>query len=566
MNAENPKPGQPVKFKIRGPVDEETLRGVGLPKAMTSRWLRAVLTTPIPDSPKAETLRLTPVALKAKAEGLTPDLLFTNSTLVDGSKEYLPFGETPKMGDAFYLACRDALSKPGVTLTLQVKVVAPDPPKLVWEYSRVVEAMPREVRGPIRWWTELLYFQLTDGTESLTKSGVISLMRPPGITKALVADEVAYWFRVRVAAGSYRRVPRVKRFQLGPETTLAEVVNAKQDIVVLADADFDPFDAVLNVGGEFVQVAEVINRSRLRVKPSFEKRHDIGSPVQRRELSAKSVAGIVNIPKRGETFINIDLPILNPDPKQLRRVLLVNDLANPEFVIVKGVEHREGVPDGWALVLRNPLRFDHQPYTGMRRVTGFFGFTPDGPEEFAQPFLPFGEQPGPANFFFFGTAEDFPGMLDIHVEVEPKVELAWEFLGASGWRDLDVISDQTHKLVQDGEIQLQFKEGESIIDGEVNGRRNYWIRTRIKSGNYGVPAELVPIDPADPSKGFKIKPGTGGLSPPVIRKLSVNYEAKRLCQVVTQNGFYFTNQTSTNENRFAPFCSVKDLPTPVHNE
>ncbi|MEK7994858.1 MAG: hypothetical protein AAB403_13725, partial [Planctomycetota bacterium] len=520
---------------------------------MASRWLRAVLTTPLPDSPEAETLRLTQVALKAKAEGLTPDLLFTNSTLVDGSKEYLPFGETPKVGDAFYVACHDAFSNPGATLKLEVEV-EPSAPTVTWEHSS----------GPNQW-TELPHDMLSDGTGSFTHGGIIELVPPSGIERTSVGDVDAFWFRLRISSGTYRGAPLVQRFQLTSQTSLAQDVGP--DSITVTTPNFADKDAVLKVGDEFVQVTEK-RATEFKVAPPFLQRHDKGAVVQTRDISTP-VARLTMEAKGGQKTLVI---AREPPPRYLGRTLMIDDEATRrEFI---GVRYLRPIAPGgpqWYLGIADPLRFDHQDALTLRTVTDFLGFAGSQPVNFARPFYPFSEQPSPANLFFFGTAEGFPPKLTIQVDLEmapPKVDLAWEFLGASGWQDLKVIPDHdtTKKLIQDGQINLQLPKDKSIIEAEVNGRRNYWIRTRIKSGNYGVPSELVPLDPADPSKGFKIKPGTGGLSPPVIRKLRVDYEAARLCQVVTQNGFYFTNQTSANVNGFAPFCSVKDLPTPVHNE
>ena len=57
-----------------------------------------------------------------------------------------------------------------------------------------------------------------------------------------------------------------------------------------------------------------------------------------------------------------------------------------------------------------------------------------------------------------------------------------------------------------------------VIGGRVNGEDGLWIRVRIQSGDYGKAAEYIEVDPNDPSKGFKLKEGTGNLAPPLVTK------------------------------------------------
>ena len=72
-----------------------------------------------------------------------------------------------------------------------------------------------------------------------------------------------------------------------------------------------------------------------------------------------------------------------------------------------------------------------------------------------------------------------------------------------------------------------------------------------RPGDYGKPAEYVEINPNDPSKGFKLKEGTGNLAPPLVATLTLSYKAEGIPQsVVTQNGFLLTDQTVANEQRF----------------
>ena len=72
--------------------------------------------------------------------------------------------------------------------------------------------------------------------------------------------------------------------------------------------------------------------------------------------------------------------------------------------------------------------------------------------------------------------------------------------------------------------------------------------SRIQSGDYGKAAEYIAVDPNDPSKGYKLKEGTGNLAPPLVTRLTLSYQAQAFRKrLVTQNGFLLTDQTDANQ-------------------
>ena len=89
-----------------------------------SRWLRCRLLTPITQSalalsgmvraatlPKLRSIVITVDVKRGPAEGLVPDLGFINGAPLDLSKDFLPFGDKPKLQDTFFLASAEAFSK-----------------------------------------------------------------------------------------------------------------------------------------------------------------------------------------------------------------------------------------------------------------------------------------------------------------------------------------------------------------------------------------------------------------------------------------------------------------------
>ena len=72
---------------------------------------------------------------------LIPDVAFANQQPLDVTRAFLPFGDKPKIGDAFYIGQRAAFGQPGSAITLKIKLASPPPGatvpssdlKLKWE-------------------------------------------------------------------------------------------------------------------------------------------------------------------------------------------------------------------------------------------------------------------------------------------------------------------------------------------------------------------------------------------------------------------------------------------------
>ena len=89
-----------------------------------SRWLRGRLITPITigakgrlnmvhaaDLPKVRGVLIEVQLLCPLGEGLAPEFAFNNTSPIELGNDFFPFGEQPKLSDAFYLASTEAFSK-----------------------------------------------------------------------------------------------------------------------------------------------------------------------------------------------------------------------------------------------------------------------------------------------------------------------------------------------------------------------------------------------------------------------------------------------------------------------
>lgn len=201
-----------------------------------SRWLRCRLLTPIDRSSKgrAGMVRATelPVvrAVSADVHGSSgvvhPAGGFSNALPLDLTKAFRPFGEQPRIGDAFYLRGGEALSVPGATVKLAIVVanpalppdgaVSPEPPSgtdprpayasddltlsweawngILWECCGISKKDSTEGRPGF-----------VDDTSRFTRSGKIELPLPSSLTETTVQGVRGFWIRVRILSGNYGR-------------------------------------------------------------------------------------------------------------------------------------------------------------------------------------------------------------------------------------------------------------------------------------------------------------------------------------------------------------------------
>ncbi len=572
-----PNMGSPDQTKIRGVSTTADVQ-----KGVQSRWIQASLTTPLPDESLAQTLQISNLELVVKGNGLLPDFAFSNDAILDVTKACYPFGETPKAGDAFYLGSQEVFTKPDANITLNVTVEKPAPPTLVWEYwdpkADAWEPLPSNV--------------VRDGTGSFTADGTISLPQPANMRETEVFGENGYWFRVRIADGAYRGAPEVNSFRLVNNRT--ELVAADDDLIVLKDPEFvspeshEALRDVLLIGedineGTFVLVVEVVipevGDSFLNIAPEIEEQISIGASVERWSIDPLPIATLSVDHIEGDEILRVKLGS-GFEPGDIGNVLMIDNNENDANDLEFGIVSSTFDPSAADINLNKPLKSDHSAESNVYSIKpDFFGFAAGQRENFAgaaegfatETFFPLSDQPGTSDVFYFGKKSEFRYGPEIEVNVAeelPNIRLQWEYLDANGWQpfldEIDqngyvrvAVTDGTNSFLRDGTIILL---AQPTAAAEVNSQSSHWIRVRISGRHYGRPVEFIPVDPDDPEKGFKVKPGTGNLMPPVITSLTIDYEARRApSRLLTQNGFLYSERSSENATGFHPFLPVENL-------
>ncbi|MCP3956370.1 MAG: putative baseplate assembly protein [bacterium] len=552
--------------------DETEVRGVSAddaPKAgMPGRWLHASVPVPLPDWPAARDLQPSDLSLRVQESGLAPDFAFGNTEPLDVSRDFLPFGEEPKAGDVLYLGSRLAFAKAGAEVRMTCEMADVLPPALVWEYWYFDQSADGLVEAH---WREIPSADVADGTNGFTESSTISLTGLIDMKHTFVDGISGFWVRARID-GSYREAPRVHALGLASHlASLSADVDIDDDEVSLAPPFVPAEGDVLRIGSEIVQVvnAGVVS---VEVAPPFLAAHPAGTSVES-GWSAELIGAVDQPAPPGALSIHVFLqePVSPVRPGDVWRLGSASN--SPEFVTVDRVIW-EAIPVA-TIELSEPLRFDHSPiqgavdvsHTNVSRVDRpMNAFGPDEHPRVGEAFSPFGAEPSPGSVLYLGSPAQWPQNADLVVDLEmvtPDVELTWEFLGADGWRDFSPTADDTGHFGHAGDVVFTVPPA---VPAEVNAQHSHWIRARISHGGYGRAVELEPAEANNPAAGFRAKPGTGNLNPPVITRLALAYDAQGAPAVVSRNGFVYRDHTtaSAGGEAFDPFVPVSELTPAIH--
>ncbi|MGC5328270.1 putative baseplate assembly protein [Brevibacillus sp. SYSU BS000544] len=258
----------------------------------------------------------------------------------------------------------------------------------------------------------------------------------------------------------------------------------------------------------------------------------------------------------------------------------------------KEIKEREvnGVKSRWIRCVVKPLQIEDEsieidtikvtvePLTaGVLADLAFYNDVPLNTDEF----YPFGRQPRQFDTFYLACQEAFSKKgSNISIEFtldrdipEPgqpcpsiTAQLSWEYWNGKGWIKLPLLKDWRQKdeasenLVTNSperseEKKLIFKCPEEIAPVAVNGQTNYWIRSRIVSGDYGREV-IIQLN----ENTFELKPK---FCPPKITGLKIKYvpssdQGFYLDQCLTFNNLEYRDRSeeSRTGKRFKPFYSV----------
>jgi predicted phage baseplate assembly protein len=205
------------------------------------------------------------------------------------------------------------------------------------------------------------------------------------------------------------------------------------------------------------------------------------------------------------------------------------------------------------------------------------------PVDQGKSFAPFGEEPKFDCALYLGHKELFAapearirieiGFVEPSVvpmpEGSPDLMILWEYWNGRKWAELGRTTpmgvsgvqgslnflDSTGAFTRNGAVS--FDRPGDMLETEVGGQKNFWVRARINSGNYGAPGsyELV-------GQNWVFKEDRP-LQPPVLKSLVFKYvrEPRPLAHAMSFNDFQYRDHTDDLNQPyvyFQPFLPDQD--------
>ncbi|PSB34417.1 putative baseplate assembly protein [Stenomitos frigidus] len=165
-----------------------------------SQWLRGIAPKNVPEPDKTFQKLGGIKLIWAPIGPVDPDQAFFNTEAIDVSQDFFPLGQTPQIGDTFYVASHACLNPPNQNITLTLQATA----------SNSISSTGRTIRWEM-WdgtdWRKLLDESKNADTQLEEWNGPKQLSLPEKIASVEVNSKDNYWLRARFVSGSYGSEP-----------------------------------------------------------------------------------------------------------------------------------------------------------------------------------------------------------------------------------------------------------------------------------------------------------------------------------------------------------------------
>ncbi len=179
-----------------------------------------------------------PVTLKLTA--LAPDAALADSTKLDTTKPFYPFGQQPQPGSTFYFGSQEAFSKPNAKMRVYLPLTsAPLGDIASNDVANGRKPLPRQIDWEYwngRAWAPLTPSSTNQGTLDFSQSEIADFTIPTDMAVTNIAGQDGLWTRARLVRGGFGYTQDIK-WQAGtgstpPVNTITYIVNQPP---VLAD-------------------------------------------------------------------------------------------------------------------------------------------------------------------------------------------------------------------------------------------------------------------------------------------------------------------------------------------
>jgi hypothetical protein len=476
-------------------------------------WLR-VTTSGLDKHGKLPSIKIITAQLAGDRE-LIPDHCFYNTTPIDLTDSFYPFGELPGFNDTLYLACGEAFTG-GNAVTLEVEMGDGRPVKtdggarVVWEAWdgngwRKLEVQPNNTSMP--------------SSTNFNKNGTVSFRLPEKMNPGTVNGEINCWIRARLIEGDYG-TESVPASLAGMSTLAEEVSEGSKSLKLKSVRGLMPGDKVrIALGSEsnedrILESVDTTNNA-LTINKPLEKKYPEGTGLwllpdqaceppylkpfrlsyenkKKRPLSAcrayNYLTYVSPLTTLGKTAVS---------NQKIVDVIDIKGFADGDYLTIDPggpapEQHRIKVvdPEAKSVTLEENLTNTHPQGTRIMRT-----------------FRPFDHSSEDNPALYLGFDRPFSNRaVTLYVQVEPpspqdvtmakgtsakeqtSPEVVWEFTaGSADWTPLDV-QDETDALIESGTIR--FIGPPDFADRIEFGKPCCWLRARWVKGEFRLAPRL----------------------------------------------------------------------------
>ncbi|MBW4508242.1 MAG: putative baseplate assembly protein [Scytonematopsis contorta HA4267-MV1] len=237
-------------------VDFKEIKGCATPALFNinnkeARWLRASLNHPY----DITITEIPNVKVNVKSIFIKPDLCFFNTSKIDSSKDFYPFGEQPRFNDTLYIASKEAFAVEGAVITLNVTLT----PDLNLRKDASVEVAWEAWNGTDWQKCKISEKKQIASNFTCTDKGANFTITLPKIASTTVNGETNNWIRARIISGDYSTQATINQHNiLNIHTSLT--AEAKKDATQLSLKNvrgFMPGDTIQIVWDSSTQQSDI---------------------------------------------------------------------------------------------------------------------------------------------------------------------------------------------------------------------------------------------------------------------------------------------------------------------
>ncbi|MBO1351112.1 MAG: baseplate J/gp47 family protein [Hormoscilla sp. GUM202] len=415
-------------------------------------WLKAqLLNTVLPPNKTLPKINNIKVRVECDRSDIAPDLCLENTTTLDISKDFYPFGERPRFNETFYIASKDVFSKAGktvhvdLTLSKELPINTDGGAQVLWEAWdgttwRVVKQNTAGVNAA-----------------NFTASGEVTLTLPGNMAPSEVNGESNYWIRARLVQGSYgtdTAYGNATRF-----TTLSEQRNKDSNTLKVSSVrGFMPGDRIdIALGSDQQESQEIsaVNTSnnQITLKNSLTHSHPQGTSVFQHDSELLAPPSVKSL-KLGYDYKSGD--------RALDACYTYNNFTYVDRTTAASSSTAEGFPPFTSTAERSPAL-----YLGFDR--------------------PLANQ---LTTLYLQVAPPLPGEVTGRETVRKPAKVVWEYASPDGWQLLEVL-DETETFSDRGLIE--FIGPTDFSSRSEFGQQLYWLRGRWESGQFQIQPRLQQI-------------------------------------------------------------------------